>query len=138
MAKKKGNPYHIKKGEHGGRFTSAEEGHAAAVSAARKAAKVPEKEMPPEYPNRKALQEWLMVDDVKKSKDGTFTIYRGFFYRHGQEVSSVEQHLMDVFPKAMILDSGERWEPFKGGASVRTSSHWWVKFMFPNDPNRKK
>ena len=37
MAKKKGNPYHIKSGEHGGRFTSKEEEHAAKVTkAARK------------------------------------------------------------------------------------------------------
>ena len=39
MPKKKGNPYHIKKGEHGGRFTSAEETHAAKVSKVAKEAK---------------------------------------------------------------------------------------------------
>ena len=33
-----------------------------------------------------------------------------------------------AFPNAEILESGEVWKDFRGGASVAQQSHWFVKF----------
>ncbi len=33
-----------------------------------------------------------------------------------------------AFPQAVVLDSGEVWKPFVGGAPLAKSSHWFVKF----------
>jgi len=34
----------------------------------------------------------------------------------------------EIFPEATILDTGDHWAAFNGGASIRRSSHFWVQF----------
>ena len=80
---------------------------------------------------RKKLNDLFGCDDetgyVTYSK-GVWTVREGYYYRHGKS----EQHLADLvlkyFPEAKIQDMGDHWAMFNGGASIRRSSHWWVKF----------
>ena len=66
-------------------------------------------------------------DQVSKSNN-KFTCRWEFYYRHGKSVKSHEDKILKALPTAHILDSSEIWKPFRGGASVSNSSHWYVKF----------
>lgn len=70
-------------------------------------------------------------DEVAKRKDGTYIARRGFYYRHGQTIDTFIEYVTKTFPSAVIVDSGEVWKAFKGGASLRNQSHWFVAFKFP-------
>ena len=76
---------------------------------------------------RKDVKEALCVDQVVLSK-GIFTVRHGFYYTHGFTAEKLVEHVKCAYPHATILDSGEIWKPFKGGASVARQSHWFVKF----------
>lgn len=72
--------------------------------------------------------------DVKKHftyasvRGGIYTIRRGFFYTMGKSSYDLKEAVVAAFPDATILEHGEVWKPFIGGASVRRQSHWFVKF----------
>jgi hypothetical protein len=70
------------------------------------------------------------VFDSVSQKDGVFTVRLGFFYTFGKTTEDVENSVRRAFPNAEIVDSGQVWKPFSGGASVARSSHWFVKFRF--------
>lgn len=74
------------------------------------------------------VKEMLPNFDSYSVKGGVFTVRREFFYTHGvtakHQVLSVKKHI----PNAVIVDSGEVWKPFRGGATTANSSHWFVKF----------
>ena len=76
---------------------------------------------------RNEVSEKIRCDQVTLSK-GVFTARRGFFYRNGRSVQNLIDAVKAEFPEATILDSGEIWRPFRGGASVAAQSHWFVKF----------
>lgn len=63
-------------------------------------------------------------------KNGIFTYRVGFFYRNGRTEEEFVKKVMDVFPEATIESSGSVDKPFRGGASLANSSHWFVKFSF--------
>lgn len=69
--------------------------------------------------------------DVYSVKDEVFTVRRGFFYTHGQTADDFVKKVKTAFPTAVIIESGEVWKSFRGGASVTNQSHWYVKFMIP-------
>lgn len=59
---------------------------------------------------------------------GVFTLREGFFYTHGRTAGTLVRRVLAAFPKADVLDSGEVWKAFNGGAPLAKSSHWFVKF----------
>jgi len=59
---------------------------------------------------------------------GEWTVRRGFFYTHGKTTDDLWQDVKTVLPSAKWGDSGEEWKVFNGGASIKASSHWWVRF----------
>jgi hypothetical protein len=61
-------------------------------------------------------------------KNGVFTARKGFYYRMGKDAIDFRNRVMEVFPNADIMDYGEVYKPFRGGASVADQSHWYVKF----------
>ena len=69
----------------------------------------------------------ITCDEVTKSK-GVFTARTGFFYSHGRSAENLIDDVKEVFPSATVIDFGEIWKPFKGGASLRSQAHWFVKF----------
>jgi len=57
-----------------------------------------------------------------------WTARRGFFYRFGGSAEKFSEGVKKAFPNATILDCGEFNAPFRGGALLARSSHWFVKF----------
>ena len=79
------------------------------------------------------------IDSLSKRGD-VFTARLGYFYTHGKN----ERDFADILKseitrkfgpqlKFELLDMGNHWAPFRGGASTAKSSHWWVRFkVVPN------
>mgnify|MGYP001581753633 CR=1 FL=1 len=73
------------------------------------------------------IKSQLGVDTISKKGD-IITVRSEFYYKHGRSEQSIVNRIKHFFPNVEIIDSGEHWAPFKGGASVAQSSHWYVKF----------
>jgi hypothetical protein len=69
-------------------------------------------------------------DSVGKSKEGHVIVRKGFFYKHGQSHEShtagVKAALNKAGLKHDIVDSGEHYAAFRGGASVANQSHFYT------------
>ena len=79
---------------------------------------------------KKALKD--LFENVSHDKDGNVVVRDGFFYTGGK----TSEHLRDRVQQALdsagvvgatITGHGEKWMPFKGGASTKDQSHWFVK-----------
>ena len=85
------------------------------------------------------LRKTLRTDSISKRGD-VFTARKGFFYTSGKTAEdfaqSIESQVKQIFRNrkiAVIEDSGEVWKPFRGGATISQSSHWFVKFRVENN-----
>ena len=71
------------------------------------------------------------VETLGRAKDGTVIVRRSFFYTSGGSAekfaSIVTGRLQQANVAAKVIDQGEVWKPFRGGATVANSSHWWAK-----------
>lgn len=65
-------------------------------------------------------------------RNGEWTVRQPFFYRHNGSPEGVWQKLVKLSGELNVtftmIDMGEVWKPFKGGAPVTKQSHWFVKF----------
>ena len=73
------------------------------------------------------IKSQLGVDTISKKGD-IITVRSEFFYRHGRSEQDIINRIKRFIPNATIINSGEHWASFRGGASVAQSSHWYVKF----------
>jgi hypothetical protein len=73
------------------------------------------------------------ADSVGKTKAGSIVIRRTFFYRNGMSsekfTAAVKSLLEQCGYEFQILRDGEHYAPFRGGASVAQSSHWYVEVV---------
>jgi hypothetical protein len=69
--------------------------------------------------------------DSYSLRNGVFTLRDTFFYRMGKDEDNIKLKVLSAFPNANILDNGEIYKAFRGGASIANSSHWFVKFTIP-------
>jgi hypothetical protein len=80
---------------------------------------------------RAALE--IGVDSIGKNKAGAIVIRRGFFYRNGMDcakfTAKVDAALKAAGLEFTIVRDGEHYAPFRGGASVAQSSHWYVELI---------
>ena len=89
---------------------------------------------------RKQLEENFIGDDIKVShKNGNVRVYKGYFYTGGKDENDfaqrVERQCKEHGIPAIVWNCGNVWKPFKGGASVRAQSHFWVDLIPVNkDP----
>lgn len=80
-----------------------------------------------------ALSDHLIgADQISKDKEGHHTIYQGFFYRSGStsegHANRISKGLDKLGIKHTVVDHGTQdYRPFRGGASVKTQNHHWVK-----------
>lgn len=69
-------------------------------------------------------------DAVSKNKDGHIVVRDTFFYKAGRtsegHTHKVKKALDAAGIKHSIVDDGEHWAPFRGGASVAKSSHFYT------------
>lgn len=86
--------------------------------------------------NPKAVIPSKTMKDVKEKltadsysfMDGVYTARWGFYFTHGVRALDKEAEVRNAFADATVIESGEVWKPFRGGASVANQSHWYVKF----------
>lgn len=87
------------------------------------------------YPSIGAYKNALcgVADSVAKKKNGNIIIRRGYFYRHGMDsdkfVGAIANRLKaaGIEAAATLIDYGDHYTTFKGGASLARSSHFWVE-----------
>lgn len=75
----------------------------------------------------KQVKEAINADSYSK-KGEVFTLRRGFFYKFEKTEENLVEDILEAIPTAKIIDSGEYYTAFRGGASIANQSHWWVKF----------
>ena len=73
----------------------------------------------------------LNVDSVGKNKAGNIVVRRGYFYTFGKDAHYFKSEVCTKLNKAGIeyevVDYGNHFTAFRGGASVKNQSHWWVE-----------
>lgn len=74
----------------------------------------------------------ISPDQISKTSYGTFIFRKTFYYKHGQTdtmfAGKVTAEIQKLgYDNVEIVDMGEVNKTFKGGASVKQSSHWWVE-----------
>lgn len=73
------------------------------------------------------------VDSIGKNKEGSIVVRRGFFYRNGMSSEKftdlIDFQLREAGLSFRIVRDGEHYAPFRGGASVAQSSHWYVELV---------
>lgn len=81
-------------------------------------------------------------DSVGQSKDGHIVARQGYFYSHGNDATKHAATVSAVLNKAGIkhdvVDKGDQWKPFRGGASIAQSSHFWAKVKVHESVNEAK
>jgi hypothetical protein len=77
------------------------------------------------------VREAVHCDTASKNGE-VYTVRRSFFYTHGRTAADLEKAVFAAYPQAVVIEAGEVWKPFRGGASVAQQSHWFVKFTLPS------
>ena len=79
-------------------------------------------------------------DVIGRNKAGNIMVRKGFFYTHGYTAEKFEASVKSALDKAgikyEIVDRGEHWVAFRGGASTSQQSHWYVEIkLITADPD---
>jgi hypothetical protein len=71
------------------------------------------------------------VDQVSKLKNGNIMVRKGYFYRNGMDADNFKNLVVAALLKngivANVIDYGDHWAAFTGGASVARQSHFYVE-----------
>ena len=70
----------------------------------------------------------LTCCDTMSKRGEVFTARRSFFYTSGKTAEDFAKKVIADIPGATMIDCGEVWKAFRGGASFAQQSHWWVTF----------
>ena len=75
--------------------------------------------------------EVIGVDTVGKNKLGNIVFRKSFFYRHNYNSNLFKERISKMLASINvpfeIIDAGEHWASFRGGASVAQQSHWYCE-----------
>ena len=77
------------------------------------------------------LKENVCCDMISKNKASNYVFRRSYFYRIGSPVSfceSVKIQLEQLGLSYELVDFGDHWASFKGGASIANGSHLYATF----------
>lgn len=77
---------------------------------------------------KKEMKKVLGASMISKKRNGNYLARWSYFYRHDRSATKYAQQVKEAFPEATIIDSGDHWTEFKGGASVANQSHFYVEF----------
>ena len=68
------------------------------------------------------------TDMISKNRAGNMILRRGFFYRFGYDENkfsdAISKALTDAKIEHTIIDKGEYYTSFRGGAKLQNQSHW--------------
>ena len=90
---------------------------------------------PKSTPEHKAIKQHIinnhLADTVGTNKAGNIVARHGYFYRHGNDEEKFANRISESLKSAGIehevVDKGDHWAPFRGGASVAQGSHFTLK-----------
>lgn len=78
----------------------------------------------------KLLRDCVSADSYGRTREGNLIVRRGFYFTHGETAEDFRDRVVSQLTacdvEAHVVDYGEVWKPFRGGASVAQSSHWYV------------
>lgn len=72
----------------------------------------------------------IPCDTLTKNKKGNYVLRKSFYYRTNS-ASKIAELLKAKFPKVEIVDTWDKFVPFKGGDTVAKGSHYGVEFKVP-------
>ena len=86
---------------------------------------------------KKALE---MVSDKISVRNGVYTIKKSYFYGFGKDGSELAKKVESKLDNAVVIDYGNHWHPFVGGAKPGSSkdSYLFCKFYIKAKGSRKK
>jgi hypothetical protein len=67
---------------------------------------------------------------ISRIYQGAYKAMWGYFYTYGRTAEKYAERIKQIYPDAEIIDTGDNWKPFRGGASLEKQSHFWVAFKF--------
>lgn len=77
------------------------------------------------------------ADSIRGKGPNTYIFRKGFYYRHGGDAKTfanrVSEELTGLGIAHKLVDCGEKWAAFKGGASLASQSHWWAVFTVSDE-----
>jgi hypothetical protein len=83
---------------------------------------------------RASLGDVTSADSIGKDRTGAWTFRRSFFYRHGMDAEQfagqITAQLRAAGLEFTVEGNGEHYAAFRGGASVKQGTHWWVMVRF--------
>jgi len=69
--------------------------------------------------------------DSASTRAGVVTLRKGYYYTQGKTAQDFADRIVSIMESighpVSVVSIGDQWAPFRGGASVGQSSHWWVK-----------
>ena len=83
--------------------------------------------------NLNKLKQTVRAETISKAKgeENTFIFRKGFYYTFGNTSEKFANDIVDQIIvlgySADIIDSNEIRKPFRGGATVKNSSHFYAK-----------
>jgi hypothetical protein len=73
----------------------------------------------------------VSADMVSRNKLGNVVVRRGYFYTNGATAESFRDRVSNALFQAGVsfdvVDYGNHWAPFRGGAGVTANSHFYVE-----------
>lgn len=79
----------------------------------------------------KLLKDHIITDMISKKRNGNFLFRKGYYYSHGMTASSYADKISEQLKKEGfthgVIDFGDHWAAFKGGAPLQSQSHFWVE-----------
>ena len=71
-------------------------------------------------------------------KTGVIRVMKPYFYRsQAGTIDALKTSVVKAFPEAQIIDDGDYFTSFRGGAPVAKQSHIWVEFKMPSSKKQK-
>lgn len=80
----------------------------------------------------KTLKDNVPCSQIVRKRDGSgnFILRKSYFYQTTKIesfIESIKEHLKKIENTFEIVDSGNHWVTFKGGAPIAKQSHYWVE-----------
>lgn len=76
------------------------------------------------------VKDAVAADSIGKNKAGNVVVRDSYFYTHGRTADSFAKSVADQLRAAGvafdIVDHGDHYASFRGGATVAQGSHFWV------------
>lgn len=81
----------------------------------------------------KQIRDKIHADQISRRRDGTVILRKGFFYKAGGTADLFADRIRAALTghniAGKVVNYGEIWRPFRGGATLANQSHWYVEVV---------